>query len=175
MFLKPGQTLDHCQTRLTLQRWLDTDYARVNREWCYAGQHGKIIAETLLADEHGGVPADFKLYVIGGAVRFIQVDRGRFCRHTRNLYDLDWQLLPVRLTLPNHAPDPRPEPLDEMIRLTLALAKDFEFLRVDCYVVDGRVYVGELTNYPGAGFEKFLPHSFALKLGACWRRKVTPL
>lgn len=175
MFLKPGEAINHCQARLTLQRWLDTDYARVNREWCYAGLRGKVIAETLLTDEHGGVPADYKLYVIGGAVRFIQVDRGRFDQHTRNLYDLDWNLMPVRLTLENHALDPRPEPLQEMVGLTLALAKDFEFLRVDCYVVNGRLYVGELTSYPGAGFEKFMPHSYALELGAHWRRKVSPL
>jgi TupA-like ATPgrasp len=164
-----------CQARLTLQRWLDTEYGRMNREWCYDRLRGKVIAETLLADEHGDVPADYKLYVIGCAVRFIQVDRGRFGCHTRNLYDTDWQLLPARLTLPNHTPDPRPAPLAEMIAITLRLAQDFEFLRVDCYVVDGRVYVGELTNYPGAGFERFIPHSFALELGAHWRRKISPL
>jgi hypothetical protein len=175
LFLRPGEDTNLCQTRLTLQRWLDTEYGRMNREWCYDRLRGKVIAETLLADEHGDVPADYKLYVIGGAVRFIQVDRGRFCQHTRNLYDTDWQLLPARLTLPNHAPDPRPAPLAEMIAITLQLAQDFEFLRVDCYVVDERVYVGELTNYPGAGFERFIPHSFALELGAHWRRKISPL
>lgn len=175
LFLQPDEDINACQTRLTLQRWLDTEYARVNREWCYDRLRGKVIAETLLVDEHGSVPADYKLYVVGGAVRFIQVDRGRFCRHTRNLYDTDWQLLPVRLTLPNHAPDPRPAPLAEMIEITQRLAQDFEFLRVDCYVVDGRVYVGELTNYPGAGFERFIPQSFAVELGGHWRRKVSPL
>ncbi len=175
LFLHPDKTEDIPQVRLTLQHWLQTEYSRMNREWCYDRLQKKVIVETLLTDENGNVPADFKLYVIGGAVRFIQVDRGRFCRHTRNLYDSDWQLLPVRLTLPNHAPDQRPAPLAEMIGLTLALAQDFEFLRVDCYVVDGRVYVGELTNYPGAGFERFIPHSFALELGAHWRRKVSPL
>jgi TupA-like ATPgrasp len=175
LFLRPGEDADPVQLRLTLQRWLDSEYGRMNREWCYDRLRGKVIAETLLVDEHGSVPADYKLYVVGGAVRFIQVDRGRFCRHTRNLYDTDWQLLPVRLTLPNHAPDPRPAPLAEMIEITQRLAQDFEFLRVDCYVVDSRVYVGELTNYPGAGFERFIPQSFAVELGGHWRRKVSPL
>jgi hypothetical protein len=41
--------------------------------------------------------------------------------------------------------------------------------------VDSRVYVGELTNYPGAGFERFIPQSFAVELGGHWRRKVSPL
>lgn len=170
LFLRDGEDIDVCQIRLTLQRWLDTEYSRVNREWCYEGLHGKVIAETLLTDDRGTVPADYKLYVIGGAVRFIQVDRGRFGRHTRNLYDTDWQLLPARLSLENHAPDPRPACLAEMIDITLRLAQCFEFLRVDCYVVGSRLYVGELTNYPGAGFERFIPHAFALELGAHWRR-----
>jgi hypothetical protein len=170
LFLRAGDQVNPCQIRLTLQRWLDMDYGRMNREWCYDGLRGQVIAETLLADDQGGVPADYKLYVIGGAVRFIQVDRGRFCRHTRNLYDTDWQLLPARLSLENHAPDPRPACLAEMIGITLRLARCFEFLRVDCYVVGGRLYVGELTNYPGAGFERFIPHAFALELGAHWRR-----
>ncbi|MEY2876066.1 MAG: hypothetical protein RLZZ373_3437 [Pseudomonadota bacterium] len=168
LFLQPGGDINRCQIRLTLQRWLTTEYSRVNREWCYDRLRGKIIAETLLADEHGDVPADYKLYVIGGAVRFIQVDRGRFGHHTRNLYDTDWRLLPARLSLENHAPDPCPDCLAEMVDITLRLARCFEFLRVDCYIVGGRLYVGELTNYPGAGFERFIPHAFALELGAHW-------
>ena len=170
IFLRPGDGVDTEQVRRTLQRWLDTDYSRVNREWCYERLHGQVIAETLLQTEDGQIPADYKLYVIGGAVRFIQVDRGRFCRHTRNLYDTDWRLLPARLSLPNHAPDDRPRCLAEMIDVTLRLARGFEFLRVDCYVVGARLYVGELTNYPGAGFERFVPHGYALELGAHWRR-----
>ncbi|MEX8495026.1 ATP-grasp fold amidoligase family protein [Sphaerotilus sp.] len=168
LFLRTGEEINLCQTRLTLQRWLDTEYSRMNREWCYDRLRGKIIAETLLTDGHGDVPADYKLYVIGGAVRFIQVDRGRFRQHTRNLYDTDWQLLSARLSLQNHPPDPRPACLAEMIDITLRLAQCFEFLRVDCYIVDGRLYVGELTNYPGAGFERFIPHAYALELGALW-------
>lgn len=71
-------------------------------------------------------PADHKLYVIGGQVRFIQVDRGRFGRHTRNLYDPQWRLLEARLTVPNHAPDPRPARLDELIAITHRLAEPFD-------------------------------------------------
>lgn len=168
LFLRPDESVNVCQTRLTLQRWLDADYSRMNREWCYDRLRPKLLAETLLTDADGQVPADYKLYVIAGVVRFIQVDRGRFCRHTRNLYDIDWQLLPARLSLENHAPDPRPDCLAEMLDISLQLARCFEFLRVDCYVVGDRLYVGELTNYPGAGFERFIPHAFALELGAHW-------
>ena len=170
----PLDTAAEAALRLEMQRWLDTDFSRQSREWCYSGLRGRLLAEPMLNDprEPGGIPPDHKVYVIGGAVRFIQVDRGRFGCHTRNLYDTDWRLLPARLTLDNHAPDPRPAELDAMIALALKLAAPFEFLRVDLYLCEGRLIVGELTSYPGAGFERFMPSDFALELGAHWTRAM---
>jgi TupA-like ATPgrasp len=166
-FLRPDTPLDADDLRCALDRWLHTDFSRLSREWCYRGLRNRVIVEAMLGDGTA-LPADYKLYVIGGQVRFIQVDRGRFGHHTRNLYNADWRLLEERLSLPNHAPDPRPACLAEMLDITHRLAEPFEFLRVDCYVVGERLYVGELTNYPGAGFERFIPHRYAVELGALW-------
>lgn len=166
-FLRPGEFVDLAMLRLSLDRWLHTDYGDMSREWCYHGLTNRVMAEEMLGDGRE-LPADYKLYVIGGQVRFIQVDRGRFGQHTRNLYDTQWRLLEERLTLPNHAADPRPARLEEMLDITHRLAEPFEFLRVDCYVLGDRLYIGELTNYPGAGFERFIPQSFAVELGAHW-------
>lgn len=160
--------------RADIARWLRRDYSRFHREWCYEGLPRRVMAEIMLRDEHGDVPADYKAYVIGGRLRFIQVDRGRFGHHTRNLYSPQWSLLPVRLTIDNHALDPPPPRLAEMIRIAETLAEPFEFMRTDFYVVGDQLYVGELTNYPGAGFEKFIPHAFALELGQMWRTRSTP-
>ncbi len=168
LFLNPGAALDVPDIRDTLRKWLKRDYSGLHREWCYKDLPRRILAEKTLLDEDGQVPADYKVYVIGKQVRFIQVDRGRFSHHTRNLYSSTWDSLQARLTLENHAPDPKPQCLEDMLRIAHLLAQPFEFLRVDFYVVQGRLYVGELTNYPGAGFEKFIPASFALELGAHW-------
>lgn len=162
-----GEPVDFAQLRRSLHRWLHTDHASLSREWCYRGLRNRVIVEAMLGDGTTP-PADHKLYVIGGQVRFIQVDRGRFGRHPRNLYDPQWRRLEARLTLPNHAPDPRPTRLDELIAIAHRLAEPFEFLRVDAYVVDERLYIGELTNYPGAGFERFMPHRYAVEFGALW-------
>jgi hypothetical protein len=156
------------RVRARMRRWLGRDYSRMHREWSYTGLPCSIIAERMLLDADGSIPPDYKAYVIGGKVRFVQVDRGRFATHTRNLYSPDWKLLPVRLTIQNHEPDERPKRLEEMIAIAEALAAPFEFLRVDCYLVNGDLYVGELTNTPGAGFEKFIPASFAEEFGSYW-------
>jgi hypothetical protein len=170
IFLRRDEAIDPARLRAELQLWLDRDYSLLNREWAYRGVRQQIVAEQMLAGADGALPPDYKCWVIGGKVRLIHVDRGRFARHTRNLYLPDWRPAPARLTLDNHAPDARPRQLDEMIEVAQRLAEPFEFLRVDCYIVDGALYVGELTNSPGAGFERFIPASFAFELGAYWKR-----
>lgn len=60
---------------------------------------------------------------------------------------------------------PKPEKLDEMVRLAEVLTNGIPFVRVDFYYVEGKIYFGELTFYPGAGFEKFDPEEWDYKLG----------
>lgn len=168
LIVRPGDVLDEDEARAVMRRWLRRSYSRLNREWCYEGLPRRLMAEVLLNDGSGALPADYKTYVIGGKVRFLQVDRGRFGQHTRNVYDTTWQPLPARWTLQKHAPDPRPFCLERMVEIAELLAQPFEFLRVDYYVVDDHLYIGELTNYPGAGFERFIPADYALEIGRFW-------
>lgn len=170
LILRQGDSRSDSELRDTMRYWLRKDFSKLHREWCYQGLPRRLLAEQLLGDESGPLPADYKVYVFGGDVRYIQVDRGRFGRHTRNIYDKHWQPLPARWSLENHAPDPRPHCLQRMIDVALELARPFEFLRVDYYVVADRLYLGELTNYPGAGFERFIPAEYSLVMGAYWPR-----
>jgi hypothetical protein len=169
LFVDPRQPMNVPVIQAALRKWLRMDYSRLHREWAYKGLKRKIIAEQALLDSNGQAPADYKAYVIGGRVRFIQVDRGRFGQHTRNLYSRDWQPLKARLTLENHEVDAKPPRLDELVDVAEKLAQPFEFLRVDFYVSDEWLYIGELTNYSGAGFERFIPYSFDVELGGYWK------
>ena len=49
------------------------------------------------------------------------------------------------------------------------LGKGFDFLRVDLYACDEWIRVGELTLYPGGGFDAFEPKEYDLLLGEKWR------
>lgn len=40
-------------------------------------------------------------------------------------------------------------------------------MRVDFYEINKRPYFGELTFYPGSGFEEFTPDEWDYKLGEC--------
>lgn len=168
LFLDRFEPAQEAALRRLLRDWLARDHSLINREWFYAQVPPGLVAEPLLLDEHGERPADVKASVIGGRVRYFQVDRGRQGQHTRNLYGADWELLPVRGPLPRHAPDAPPADLPGLVAIAEQLAEPFEFLRVDCYVIGGRVLVGELTSSPGAGFGRFFPASYAETIGSYW-------
>jgi hypothetical protein len=157
--------------RQLLRKWLAQDYSRVNREWFYHHVPRRIVAEPMLFDAEGHIPADYKAYVIGGQVRYFQVEKDRFGRSTRNLYGPQWQLLPVRGPQPRHAPEPPPPALPQMVALAEKLAAPFEFLRVDYYLTRQGLRISELTNSPGAGFGRFYPERFGEEMAALWRRR----
>jgi hypothetical protein len=48
------------------------------------------------------------------------------------------------------------------------LSQGFDFVRVDLYNVNGRVYVSELTFTPGGGRFHFEPIEWDLKVGQMW-------
>jgi hypothetical protein len=168
---------DEPKLRARLRSWLHMDHSRVNREWFYSHVPRRVLAEPLLRDPQGDVPPDIKAYVIGGRVRYFQVDSGRFTRPTRNLYAPDWSLLPARTSLPRHPIDPMPETLPTLVEFAERLAAPYEFLRVDFYALRDRVLIGELTSSPGAGFGRFYPPSFSETLASHWvidRRAARP-
>ena len=53
-----------------------------------------------------------------------------------------------------------------MIEIAEKLSEGIPFVRVDLYNVDGKIYFGELTFYPGSGFEEFTPESWDYTLGS---------
>jgi len=168
LLLSAYRPADQARHRERMRGWLCRDHSRVSREWFYAKIPRRVIAEPLLLNDSGEVPSDLKAYVIGGRVRYFQVDGGRFTRPTRNLYGPDWQLLPVRTSLPRHPPEPPPHGLPRLVEIAERLAAPFEFMRVDFYVLGNRVLIGELTNTPGAGFGHFYPPQFSEQMAAHW-------
>lgn len=68
-----------------------------------------------------------------------------------------------------------PPNFGDMLDIARRLAADFEVVRVDMYNVDGRIYVGELTNYPQAGIAPFEPTGTDPQLRYRDRSKMTYL
>jgi len=150
--------------------WLQANYYYHGNEWAYKNIKPRIIFEELL-DAKGDTPDDYKFFCFNGNPRFIQIDRGRFTKHQRNIYDLELCLLPVRLVYENFPGKvDLPENFDKMIEIAKKLSKETDFIRVDLYNLNGRVIFGELTNYPEAGTGRFYPPSWDKEFGSCWKR-----
>jgi hypothetical protein len=148
------------------QEWLKFDYAKFGREWVYEEVPRKIIAEELITDSENEIPEDYKFFCFHGRVEMIQIDLGRFKKQRRNLYNRDFQLIDAKCLYPNSEKKvTKPQNLDEMIAVAEKLASEFNFIRVDLYSSNNRVYFGELTNFPGNGFIAYQPDSFDFELG----------
>lgn len=144
----------------TTDSWIQTEYFNIGREWVYKELPRTILAEKLLTDQNGKIPEDYKFFCFHGRVEIIQIDIDRFVEQKRNLYDRNFKKLEGRLLYPNSpASISKPAKLKSAINLAEALSEDFNFLRVDLYLMENRIYFGELTNYPGNGFIEFEPES----------------
>ena len=150
--------------------WLDRLYGQgPNREWAYGLIPRRIIIEEFLQDKNGEIPQDYKLFVFNGHCRYIQVDGGRFSNRTQDFFQPDWTHLPMSGG-PPFATEPiaPPAQLNEMIDIAQRLGVETDFVRVDLYVLDDRVVVGELTNYPAGGESPFYPETFNTEFGRHW-------
>ena len=150
--------------------WTEQLYGQgPNREWAYGHVPRRVFVEELLTNGRGDVADDYKLFVFHGRCEFVQVDTGRFGERTQDFYRRPWVPLPLSGGPPRaEHPQPAPECLDEMIIVAEKLAVTTDFVRVDLYVVNGRVVFGELTNYPAGGDSPFHPESFDREFGRTW-------
>jgi len=62
---------------------------------------------------------------------------------------------------PNSAtPAETPSQLKKMLDLSRILSKGIPFLRTDFYIINDRIYFGELTFFPASGMSKFEPEKW---------------
>jgi hypothetical protein len=77
-----------------------------------------------------------------------------------------WNFLDVSTDCPNLGDVvEKPEGFEEMVNIANILCEDFPCVRVDLYLVNHRVYFGELTFYPWTGYVQFEPDEFDHELG----------
>lgn len=159
--------LDIEDAKIKLKKWMQRNWYWYGREWPYKNVKPRIVCEKYMVDESGTELKDYKIFCFNGEPKLIQVDYNRFSGHKRNLYDINWNYLPVSIKYPSY-PNiiiTKPKKLKEMLELARLLSKDYPHVRVDFYYVNNKIYFGEMTFYHGSGFEKFIPKEFEFKMG----------
>ena len=145
--------------------WLDINYSHETGELFYKNLTPKIIVEPIIDFDGNYPPHDYKIFCYNGEPQMINVDMGRFDNHRRNIYTLDWKLLPFTIQKKSGDDVKRPDNLSEMLDISRTLSQQFEFIRVDLYTNGQEIHVGELTNAHGNGQEKFEPKYMDYKVG----------
>ena len=159
-------TLDQEAAKKILSEGMQRNYFYEHREPQYKHIVTRIICQEFLSTAEGSVPSDYKIFCFNGIPKYIEVDTDRFENHGRVIYDTHWKKAPF--TIKFLTPDvnaEKPHNLEEMLVLSAKLSQPFQFVRVDLFSVNGKIYFVELTFQHGAGYEKFFPDEYDLKLG----------
>lgn len=149
------------------KEWMKPEYNHYNYsfEWCYKNIKPKIICEKYLEQKDKDL-YDYKFYCFNGKVEFIRTFRQRYKNILKNTYDLNWKELPYSMDIPNASTQvSKPKNLSLITKLCESLSKEFPLVRIDYYIIDRKIYFGEMTFYPGNGILPLLPTDWDYKLG----------
>lgn len=161
--------LDIKAAREKINKSLKTNYYYSAREWPYKNVKPRIICEKYMVDESGVELKDYKFMCFNGEVKcsFVCLNRNSSSGLNVDFYDMDWNLMPFERHYPSSGTAiPKPKNFNKMVEFAEKLSNYIHFVRVDFYETNGKLYFGELTFYPGAGFEEFTPESYDYLLGS---------
>lgn len=162
-----------------LNNQLKLDFGVLSMEKYYSDIPRKIIVEKFLENNGEKDLRDYKFFCFNGKVKYCQLIKNRTIEETIDFYDKNWKLQefigllnPIN-PIEKHSTTVNNKPKNYSLMLELAekLARDFDFVRVDFYNIDGKIYFGELTFCPASGIGTFIPEEWNYKFGSYWAKK----
>lgn len=169
---KDKEKLDKEAAKKKLTKSLKNNYFWAGREYPYKNIKPCIIAEAFMENEGEEGLSDYKFFCFGGKPEILFFASDRFNKEGENTkfdyYDMELNHLPIRSRGHNNKNlvIPMTEQFKEMKRLAAKLSTGFPFLRVDFYLINGKVYFGELTFHHDGGVVPFIPEEWNVKLGS---------
>ena len=166
---KDKENFDKKTAKKNLKKGLRYNYYYAGGfEWPYKNVKPRIIAEQYMVDDSQKELTDFKLMCFNGKVQCTFTCTGRNTDRGLHVtfYDKNWE----KMSFARHYPIERlamkkPANYEKMIRLAEKLAKSLKFARIDFYEINGKIYFGEITFFPGSGMEEFSPIDWDYQLG----------
>lgn len=171
LIVKNKENINWFKEKLMMSSWLRQNIYWGGREWVYKDIPRRLIVEKYLEDESGEL-RDYKIFCFNGKPYYLQYDVGRFSeKHTRNYYDMNKQFIPIHDDLfPDETIDfPLSDnQFNQMKEMAKVLAEPFQFVRVDFYLVNQKIYFGELTFFHNGGVSWFSPEEYDKIWGEHW-------
>lgn len=169
--IKDKTQVDTKQLFKELKSWLKVENTLID-SYCraYHNSQPRIIAEQYV-EWLGEQLYDYKFFCFDGApyCAYAAMDHFKAGENANDyaisFYDINWNAMNVKYGKHVNGDIPKPLHLEEMLRICKVLSKDFPFVRVDFFDTDDKLYVAELTFYPGGGNTPYEPLSFDEELG----------
>lgn len=175
IIVKDKMQLDVEKAKRQLNAWLGTNYCNdtfLGIAWGYRNVKPHIIIESFIG-ENGKVPVDYKLFCFSGQIEYFKIDFDRFEGHSEVFFDKELNrlnLVEKGLILYQGDID-LPAKFDDMIRVAVSLSEGFDFIRVDLFYVNNKIFFSELTPYPGGVSAVFVPDKYDYDFGEKWKHK----
>ena len=165
---KDKANFDKAAAKRKLEKSLKRNYYWAEREWPYKNVKPRIIAENYLSFLNGSDLVEYKVFCFNGkpALFLICKGEGHTDERTNDFYDLEFNHIPVTVTCPNAKEKcQKPDEYEELLELSRKLAKNTYQLRVNLYVINHKIYFGELTFFHDSGCCKFNPPEWDKRFG----------
>lgn len=166
---KDKSTFNKEKAKKKIEKCLARNFYYPTREWPYKNVHPRIIAEKYLENSETRSLDDYKVHNFNGEPKIILVCKDRYEKTglTEDFYSLNWEHLDIKRPGASFSKIQieKPEKLEEMLEISRRLSEGIPFLRTDFYIVDHRLYIGELTFFPASGFSKFHPQKWDVIFG----------
>lgn len=156
------------EAKKKINRCLRRNFYWVGREWPYKYVSPKIIAEPYLHNDGEDELVDYKMMCFNGVVKCIFTCSERYSDSGLKVtfFDEHWNLLPFeRHYHRSEVPIQKPSTFEQMKKMAERISSDIPFARVDFYEVNKNPLFGEITLYPGGGFEEFNPPGWDSEIG----------
>lgn len=159
-------TFDLKAARERLAYCLSRDTSSYFCEWAYHDVPRRIIAEPLLVDGDNAELMDYKFFCFDGVPRIMYMSRDHAENATTDFFDMEFNHLPIRMLAPPSDVLPeKPEQFEKLKELASSLSQGIPHVRVDFYVVNGKVFFGEMTFYHCGGMVTVQPPEWNLRMG----------
>lgn len=156
-----------------LNNQLKIDYGIISMEKFYSDIPRKIIVEKYLEFRKEQDLRDYKFYCFDAKSKYCQLIKNRNTNETIDFYDKNWikqEFAGLTTTNRSLIRDSKPYNYELMQKLASKLSKDLDFVRVDLYNIEGKIYFGELTFCPASGLGKFVPEKWNYIIGDFWKQ-----
>ena len=161
--------LDRAEVIRYFNKILQSNYAHASGEHHYAFIKPLIVIETLLVDQ-GDSPPDYHFYCFHSDAGYECAMAVSMPRGERFVYfDEEWNAFEGTCTPEEVERLKAPRNFDRMRDIARELSRGFDFLRIDLYNVEGKIFFGEITSTPASGMRKIDNPIRAAQRNAQWK------